>query len=145
MELNEALALGVGIIGTAVAIYQAAVIREGSKRKNELQYLLASVNNIAIQKQLSWQTQISLLSPPETPDEWKVARLYCRARDEFSEIAGLTVALEGAIDTEKSAIADMMQKSIDIVRKNNALQTEGLKNPLNTQNQNKQKKEVSSM
>lgn len=136
MDLGESLGLMVGVVGTSIAIYQWAVINEGKKRKNELQYLLASINNVALQKQQTWQTQISLLTSPETPDEWKIARLYCRARDEFSEIASLTVALEGAIDTDKSALSDMMQKSIDIVQKNNELQSEGLKNPLNTNKEN---------
>lgn len=132
MELTEAISLTVGIIGiigTCIAIYQWAVINEGKKRKNELQFLLAGINSLAVQKQLAWQNQISLLSKPSSPEEWEIARLHVRAKDEAAEIAGLTVALEGAIDTDNSAIAAMMDRYTDITEKNNKLQTEGMKNP----------------
>ncbi|SCX80500.1 hypothetical protein SAMN05216233_101402 [Desulfoluna spongiiphila] len=62
-----------------------------------------------------------------------MGRLYLRAKDDFAEIASLTIALEGTIDVDHSAIKDMMDKSIDIVKKNNQLQEEGMKNPLFTQ------------
>lgn len=130
MGPTEAIALIVGIIGTSIAIYQWAVINEGKKRKNELQYLLAGINSLALQKQMAWQNQISLLNKPDTPEEWEAARLHVRARDDVSEIASLTVALEGAIDTDNSAITAMMDKYTEITAKNNKLQTEGMKNPV---------------
>lgn len=137
MEINETVSLWfggigmlVGLIGTGIAIYQWAVINEGKKRKNELQYLLAGINSLALQKQVAWQNQISVLGTPNTPEEWEIARLNVRARDEVSEIASLTVALEGAIDTDNSAITAMMDKYTEIAEKNNRLQTEGMKNPV---------------
>ena len=120
-----------GVFGTSIAIYEWAVINESKKRKGEFQYLLASINNLAIRKQTTWQTQLSLFGAPQTPEEWSVAQLYCRARDEFSEFSGLAVALEGSIDSGKSAITAMTQKSIELIKLGNVLQTEGLKNPLN--------------
>jgi hypothetical protein len=120
----------VGVIGLVIAIYQWAVINEGKKRKSELQYILAGINNAAIQKQMAWQNQINTLPKLESQQDWEMGRLYLRARDDFSEIASLTIALEGTIDIDNSAISAMMDKSIEIVQKNNALQSEGLKNPL---------------
>jgi hypothetical protein len=68
MVISETVSLWVGGIGTLVgiisagiAIYQWAVINEGKKRKSELQYILAGINNAAIQKQLAWQNQINTL------------------------------------------------------------------------------------
>ncbi len=129
MDLLSIISLLVGIIGTAIAIYQAAVIRESQKRRGELQYILAGINNAALQKQMAWQNQINTLQKLETHQDWEMGRLYVRARDDFSEIASLTIALEGTIDVDSSAIRSMMDKSIDIVQKNNILQEENLKNP----------------
>jgi hypothetical protein len=129
MDLLSIISLLVGIIGTAIAIYQAAVIRETQKRRGELQYILAGINNAALQKQMAWQNQINTLQKLETHQDWEMGRLYLRARDDFSEIASLTIALEGTIDVDSSAIRSMMDKSIDIVQKNNILQEENLKNP----------------
>jgi hypothetical protein len=120
----------VGVIGLGISIYQWAVINEGKKRKSELQYILAGINNAAIQKQMAWQNQINTLPKLESPQDWEMGRLYLRARDDFSEIASLTIALEGTIDIDNSAISAMMDKSIEIVQKNNALQSEGMKNPI---------------
>ncbi|MDF4484004.1 hypothetical protein P3450_14785 [Vibrio parahaemolyticus] len=119
----------VGLISTGIAIYQCAVINESNKRKSELQYLLAGINNAAIQKQVAWQNQINTLPKLESAQDWERARLYLRARDDLVEIASLTIALEGTIDTDNSAIKAMMDKSISLVQKNNQLQAEGLKNP----------------
>ncbi|MGB0892884.1 MAG: hypothetical protein ACPGUD_00625 [Parashewanella sp.] len=124
MEFSEIVSLAVGIIGTVIAVYQTAVINESKKRKNELQYILAGINAVASQKQQTWQNQISLLQTPETPENWEIAKLSIRARDDASEIAGLTSALEGTIDTEKSAIVTMMDKYKDIVTKSNAMNAE---------------------
>jgi len=129
MDISEILSLSVGVIGTAIAIYQAAIIREGSKRKREIQYVLAGINNAALQKQISWQNQITTLPELETPADWEMARSLMRARDDFQEIASLTIALEGTIDVDTSAIQSMMEKSIAITKQNNELQAEGLKNP----------------
>lgn len=129
MGLIEALSLGIGIIGTAIAIYQAAILRENKKRKSEIQYVLAGINNAALQKNVSWQNRISTLPKLETEKDWELANTLMRARDDFQEIASLTIALEGTIDLDNSAIKSMMQKSIDITKQNNELQAEGLKNP----------------
>jgi hypothetical protein len=117
----EAFGLIVGIIGTAIAIYQAAIINESKKRKNELQYLFAGINAAAIQKEKAWQNQIALLPKPSTPEEWAVAHAYVRARDDMAEIASLTIALEGTIDPDNSAIVSMMDKYKAIVDKNNLM------------------------
>jgi len=117
----EAVGLLVGIIGTAIAIYQAAIINESKKRKNELQYLFAGINAAAVQKQQAWQNQIALLRKPSTPEEWEIAHAYIRARDDVSEIANLTSALEGTIDPDNSAIVAMMDKYRTIVDKNNLM------------------------
>jgi len=130
MDTLSIISLIVGVIGTAIAIYQSAVIREGNKRKRELQYILAGVNNAALQKQQAWQNQIATLKKLETDQDWEMGRLYLRAKDDFAEIASLTIALEGTIDVDNSAIKSMMDKSIEIVQKNNFLQEEGMKNPL---------------
>lgn len=125
----EIISFILAVLSTAIAIYQAAVIRENKKRSSELQYILAGINNATLQKQTTWQNQISTLAKPESSQDWETGRLYLRARDDFAEIASLTIALEGTIDVNQSAITSMMDKSIDIVRKNNELQSEGLKNP----------------
>lgn len=122
MEITEIIGLVVGIVGTGIAIYQTAVINESKKRKNELQYLLAGVNAVATQKQQAWQNQMSLLSTPETDEEWTIAKLHVRARDDVSEIANLTSALEGTIDSDNSAIVAMMDKYQSIVDKSSAMQ-----------------------
>jgi hypothetical protein len=119
----------VGIIGTGIAIYQWAVLNETNKRKSELQYILAGINNAALLKQVSWQNQMNTLPKLESAQDWEMGRLYLRAKDDMGEIASLAVALEGAIDIDNSAIGKMMDKSIEMVRKNNELQSEGLKNP----------------
>jgi len=119
----------VGIIGTGIAIYQWAVLNETNKRKSELQYILAGINNAALQKQVSWQNQMNTLHKLESAQDWEMGRVYLRAKDDMGEIASLAIALEGAINVENSAIGKMMDKSIEMVRKNNELQSEGLKNP----------------
>lgn len=121
MDVAETIGLMAGIIGTGIAIYQWAVINESKKRKNELQYILAGINASAIQKQAAWQNQITLLQPPKTPEEWRIAQISVRARDDIAEIANLTSALEGAIDTENSAIVSMMDKHKKIVEKGKEL------------------------
>jgi hypothetical protein len=134
MELSEFLSLSIGIISTVVAIYQAAIIRESGKRKREIQFLLAGINNAALQKQVSWQNRMNTLQLLETDKDWELGNTLMRGRDDFQEIASLTIVLEGAIDVDYSAIEAMMKKSIDIVKQNNELQAEGLKNPTIKQN-----------
>ena len=91
---------------------------------------MAGINNSALQKQISWQNRISTLPKLETEKDWELANTLMRARDDFQEVASLTVALEVTIDVDHSAIKAMMQKSIDITKQNNELQAEGLKNPI---------------
>ncbi|MEL0649510.1 hypothetical protein V6248_18965 [Pseudoalteromonas agarivorans] len=120
MSTSEILGLLFGFVGTGIAIYQTAVINEGKKRKHELQYLLAGINAAANQKQVAWQNQISLLHP-KTPEQYEVAQIYVRARDDVMEIATLSSALEGTIDTGNSAIVAMMDKYKTITEKNNEI------------------------
>ena len=120
MSTPEILGLIFGVIGTGIAVYQTAVINEGKKRKHELQYLLAGINAAANQKQIAWQNQISLLNP-NTPEEYEAVQVYVRARDDVMEIATLSSALEGTIDTGNSAIVSMMDKYKTITDKNNEM------------------------
>ena len=129
MDLSEILSLSIGLIGTAIAIYQFAVIRENKKRKNEIQHIIAGINHAALHKQMSWQNQITSLPKLETDQDWEYGRALVRARDDFQELVGLTQALEGTIDTENSAVKKLMEQSIAITKLNNELQAEGLKNP----------------
>ena len=129
MDLNDWISFAVGIIGTGIAIWQTAIINESKKRRGELQFLLAGINSSAIQKQQLWANQIALLGTPNTEFEMQILRAYVRARDDFTDIANLTIALEGAIDTETSAISSMMDKYLATIQKNNKLQAEALKNP----------------
>lgn len=129
MDLMSAISFVVGIVGTSIAIWQTAILNESKKRRGELQFLLAGINSSALQKQQQWTNQIALLGRPDAEGAMEALRIYVRARDDFTDIANLTVALEGAIDTESSAISSMMDKYLSTIRKNNALQEEGLKNP----------------
>lgn len=117
----EIISFILGVIGTGIAIYQTAVINESKKRKNELQYLLAGINAAAVQKQQAWQNQISLLQPPKSPEDWKIAQICVRARDDAMELGNLTSALEGTIDPDNSAIVMMMEKYKKIVAKKNEI------------------------
>ncbi|MGI2172155.1 hypothetical protein ACROAE_18500 [Shewanella sp. MF05960] len=129
MDGLSLISLLVGVIGTGIAIYQTAVLNESKKRKGELQYLLAGINSSALQKQQLWQNQISLIQHPLSETDIEIAKVSIRARDDFTDIANLTVALEGAIDPDSSAITSMMDKYIETVRKNNILQAEAQNNP----------------
>jgi len=62
--MEETISLWVGIIGTAIAIYQWAVLNENKKKLSELQYLFAGINSSALQKQVSRDTQIRLFGHP---------------------------------------------------------------------------------
>jgi hypothetical protein len=129
MDIVSAISLVVGIIGTGIAIYQWAVINEGKKRKHELQYLLAGINASANQKTQAWQNQLSIMPRPSSPEELRLIQLYIRARDDLGDIANLTSALEGTIETENSAIVNMMDKYKKIVEKNEAIRRIGQPDP----------------
>ncbi len=83
---------------------------------------LAGINSSAAMKQMSWQNQLNLLPTPKTEEEVTIFKLHMRAKDDLADIGSLTVALEGTIDTEGSAIDDMMEKFIEKVKRNNELQ-----------------------
>lgn len=120
----------ISLVSSAIAVYQFAILRESKKRRSEIQYVLAAINNAALQKQQSWQNQIATLPKIETDKDLECGRVHLKARDDFGEIAQLAAALEGTIDVDSSAISKLMDKARDIVKKNNELQEEGLKNPL---------------
>lgn len=137
MVIEESVSFWIGIIGTTVgvislgvAIYQWAQANAGKKRSSELQYILAGINNAALQKQQAWQNQINTLPKLESAQDWEMGRLYLRAKDDFTEIASLAIALEGSIDIHSSAIKSMLTKSIEIIKLNNELQRENMKNPI---------------
>jgi hypothetical protein len=129
MDALSAISLLVGVIGTAISIYQYALIHESKRRSKELQYLLAAIHSSAIQKQLAWTNQIQLLGNPDTEEKMYKLKTYVRAKDDFSDIAQLTVSLEGAISVDDSAISSMLNRTLENSKKNNELQAEGLKNP----------------
>ncbi|GEA05227.1 hypothetical protein KUL17_41240 [Alteromonas sp. KUL17] len=129
MDALSVISLLVGIIGTAIAIYQTAVLNESKKRNGELQFLLAGINSSAAQKMQSWQNQISIASDSLTPDKMDEFKLLIRARDDFTDLSNLTVSLEGAIDPDSSAISKMMDKYLDTVQKSNEIQKCNMQNP----------------
>ena len=133
--MGATIGLIVGIIGTAIAIYQFAVINENKKRKAEMQFLLAGIGNIALSKQQTWNNQISWLPNPQNPVELENVRIHTRARDDFIEISSLVSALEGAIDIDSSASTKMLERSIEDGELNNKLQTVSLENPTHPNNQ----------
>lgn len=47
MDALSTISLLLGVIGTAISIYQYALIHESKKRGKELQYLLAAINSSA--------------------------------------------------------------------------------------------------
>ena len=129
MDLMSAISLFVGVIGTALAIYQAAVIRETKNRYRELQYILAGISNMALGKQQAWVNQGYWLGEPDNDEVKEIYKLHARARDDFAEMATTISALEGTIDPDHSAITKMLEKMKTQISINNELQREGLKNP----------------
>ena len=129
MDALSVISLLVGIIGTAIAIYQTAVLNESKKRNSELQFLLAGINSSAAQKMQSWQNQISIASDSLTHEKMDEFKLLIRARDDFTDLSNLTVSLEGAIDPDSSAISKMMDKYLETVQKNNEIQKYNMQNP----------------
>ena len=121
----------IGVIGTAVAIYQTAVLRATNQHRAELQYLLAGVHQLALSKQMSWNNQLGSLPPLKDEKDLAVFRIHMQARDNLMEISSTISALEGTISTKSSAIKSMMEKTLEQVRLNNKLQEEGMKNPTN--------------
>jgi hypothetical protein len=128
----------VGVIGTSIAIYQWAVLNESKKRRSELQFLLAGIHQLCLAKQLEWNNQISSLSKPQDQKDMEIFRIHERARDNASQIGSIITALENVIDTDNSAIQDMLKKTIEGSKLNNELQREGLKNPTLPENQTTQ-------
>ena len=125
----------VGVIGTAVAIYQWAVLNEAKKRRHELQFLLAGIHQLALSKSMEWGNQISLLPKQQSDKDLEIIRIHARARDTLMEIVSAVTALESVIDTDSSAISAMLEKNIKQSELNNRLQAEGLKNPTLRKNQ----------
>lgn len=114
---------------SGVAIYQWAKLRSDKKSHQKAQFTIAGINSLALQKQQTWNQQINLLPQPQHQADIEIARPYIRARDDFSELAVLATALENTVDPNSSAIKKLLQKAINIVKQNNELQNEGLKNP----------------
>ena len=141
MEIAQIIISIIGVIGTAIAIYQWAVINESKKRRSELQFLLAGINKLALSMQLEWSNQISLLSRPQSEKDMEIYRLHVRVRDNLMEIGSTISALENVIDTDSSAVTAMLEKTIKQAELNNRLQAEGQKNPLLPHNQIVEKQE----
>jgi hypothetical protein len=134
LDIESAVSLATGIIGTAIAIYQTAVLKERKKRDAQLQYLLAGIGNSALTKSQTWINQISLLPKPENESELAIFRVHARAKDDLSEIHNLATALEGVIDAEGSAITSMLKKIAEQGELNNRIQEIGLRNPSKAKN-----------
>jgi protein subunit release factor A len=85
---------------------------------------------------MAWNNQMGLLPKPQDTKDISIIRLHARARDNFAEIASTITALENVIETDTSAIQNMLKKTIEGAKLNNELQNEGLKNPLLPKDQN---------
>ncbi|RUO71652.1 hypothetical protein [Idiomarina ramblicola] len=114
--------LVVGVIGTGIALYQWGVMNEAKKRRHELQYLLAGISNTALLRRQSWLNQLSLYPAPQGEADLNLKRMLVRARDDLSEIHSLVAALEGAVDSEKSATTEILKKTIEQGELNNRIQ-----------------------
>ncbi len=125
----ETLSLIIGVIGTAVAIYQWAVLNESKKRRSELQFLFAGIHQLTLSKQIEWNNQMSFLPRVQNDKDLEILRVHARARDNLMEIGSAIAALENVIDTDSSAITAMLEKTLAQTEVNNRIQTEGLKNP----------------
>jgi protein subunit release factor A len=136
MDMLNIIMAMVGVIGTSIAIYQWAVLNESKKRRSELQFLLAGIHQLSLSKQMAWNNQMGLLPKPQDTKDISIIRLHARARDNFAEIASTITALENVIETDTSAIQNMLKKTIEGAKLNNELQNEGLKNPLLPKDQN---------
>jgi hypothetical protein len=125
----ETISLLVGIMGIGISIYQMAVINERKKKLGELQYLLAGIHSSAVQKQIAWLNQLALVPKSENERDKESFRIHVRARDDFAALAGLALALEGAINTGVSAINTMNERTLEQAKRINLVQEEGRKNP----------------
>ena len=149
MEIIESVSFWIGAIGTlagilglGIAIYQWAIINESKKRRQEIQFVLAGVGNLALSKVQAWNNQINLLPHPKEDAELDIFRVHSNARDDFLEISGLVTALEGTIDSETSATTSLLEKSIKQGELNNKLQSVGLENPTHPNNMKAQDGQV---
>jgi hypothetical protein len=121
--------LVVGIIGICFAVYQTAIINENKKQRVRLQYLLAGVSNLALSKAQAWINQSSLIGQTDTSSQLDVARVLIRAKDDFTEVHSLAAALEKSIDSDESAITQLLEETLKQSELNNKIQEEALKNP----------------
>ena len=131
-----------GILGTGISIYQWAVINENKKRRQEIQFVLAGVGNLALSKVQAWNNQLSLLPRPKEETELEIFRVHSHARDDLAEIHSLASALEGTIDSECSATSALLKKGIEQNELNNKLQSVGLQNPTHPINMPRQGSEA---
>ncbi|HTD05663.1 hypothetical protein [Undibacterium sp.] len=127
MSLSEAISLFVGVIGTAIAIYQAAQINASRERLREVQFLLAGFNSLAIMKQVAWRNQMNFFANPTDDKGKELYRIHVRASDDFAEMASVMSALEGTITTGESAIFAVMEKALKQAELNSKLQVEAQK------------------
>jgi hypothetical protein len=123
------IGLVVGIIGICCAVYQTAIINENKKQRVRLQYLLAGVSNLALSKAQAWINQSSLIGQTDTSSQLDVARVLIRAKDDFTEVHNLAAALEKSIDSDESAITQLLEETLKQSELNNKIQEEALKNP----------------
>jgi hypothetical protein len=121
MDWQSSISLFVGIIGTVIAVYQWAVINESKKKRQEMQYIVASINNLALQKQTGWQNQINLLDKQEATFLEK-GRILVQSRDDFAELSSLCIALEGTMDVNASAIKEMQERAMESLSRSMEIQ-----------------------
>ena len=136
----DILGLVIGVLGLLFGVYQYAKNETYKERKGELQYLLAGINSTAIQKKQTWMNQANTIpNPTKTAEEKELKKLHMLAIDGFSEIASLAVNLEGVIDADKSAIAAMLDRGLDIVNKNAKMQEAAREHFNKNEEKNKEK------
>jgi len=112
-----------GALGTFIAVYQAAVLRESRKRKEELQYLLISIGQVAIHKQQAWDKLIEML---EDTDTREVRKSYMKAANDMKEIHSMASTLESVIDSQRSASSSMQERLLrDLAARQNSEFQEG--------------------
>ena len=121
--------LVVGVAGICFAVYQTAVINETKKQRVRLQYLLAGVSNLALSKVQAWINQYSLIAQADASSQLDVERVVVRAKDDFTEVHNLAAALEKSIDSDESAITNLLEETLKQSQLNNKIQADALKNP----------------
>ena len=76
MTIFDAISLMVGVIGTAIAIYQCASLNANKEKLSEVQFLLAGINNSAVMKQIAWKNQLQFHGNPTDEKDKEIFRIH---------------------------------------------------------------------